>query len=305
VLSRLSQLHPTVFHEVFQDDDIGKDLVNWVLLKQRRDGTFPGSFGNFMNQPAKVFNNGLIIHSLLDYYNASGGLDLIETCLASADWLLKVQSPDGSWRQFTFHQLSSNTLTASALIRLSSITGFEKYKIAGIRNIEFALELQLENGYFKGNGFDSRSSAYTMTIAYAIAGMLEAGILENNDTWKNSAMKALVPLLNKVGNNGFLPGEFDEDYQSTVSYACLPGNSLLAICAYKLAAITGNKDLRNKADLLTNYLKDKQLESHNPALAGGITGSHPISGAYCSYEITSWGVRYFTEAVLLQELEHK
>jgi hypothetical protein len=186
-------------------------------------------------------------------------------------------------------------------MRLSDITGEKKYRECGIRNIEFAYDFQLENGYFKGNGFDSTSSAYTMTIAYAIAGMLEAGILDDNRNWKNSALKALTPILNLVEKNGFLVGEIDENFRSYSSYSCLPGNCLLAISAYKLASLTGSEQIKSIADLLTNYVKLKQLESTNNFIKGGIAGSFPGSGNYCSYEITSWGVRYFIEAVMLQD----
>jgi hypothetical protein len=301
VLTRIHQHYPHVYEQVFGTDDISKELVNWILRTQRRDGTFPGSFGDFMNQPPVVFNNGMIIHGLLDYYNASGKKELIDSCINSAEWLLKVQSPDGSWRQFTFHQLSSNTLTASALLRLANITHDSRYRESAIRNIEFALELQSDNGFFSGNGFDISDRAYTMTIGYALAGIMEAAVLENNQLWLNAAMKGLVPVMNRVNNHGFLVGEFNEHFHSSASYSCLPGSSLLAICAYKMASITGSEELKSKAELLTNYVKSKQMSSSIPGIAGGISGSFPISGDYCSYEITSWGVRYFIEALMLQD----
>lgn len=301
VLSRINQYYPAAYTAIFGDRDIGAELVSWVLRTQRRDGTFPAGYGDYMNQPPKVFNNGMIMHGLLDYYNAFGSQELVEACVQSAEWLLKVQSPDGSWRQFTTHQLSSNTVSAAALLRLAAITGNEQFKEAGYRNIEFALGLQSPNGYFRGNGFDSSSSAFSLTIAWAIGGLLEAGILEGNQEWKNAALKGLVPVLNLVNNSGFLVGEIDENFQSSSSFTCLPGNCLLAILSYKLASLTGNRELKDKADLLTDYTKKRQMISKIPGVSGGIPGSWPVSGNYCSYEITSWGVRYFTEAVMMQD----
>ncbi len=301
VLTRIKQFYPEIYQQEINVPELTRELVNWVIRTQRRDGTFPASFGDYMNQAPRVFNNGMIIHSLLDYHNARGGSDLVEACISSADWLLKVQSNDGSWRQFTYHQLSSNTITAAALIRLAAITGDKKYHIAGENNIRFALSLQKPNGYFAGNGFDSTPSAYTITIAYAIAGILDAGILTGNDEWKNQALNGLVPVLNLVNKAGFLFGEIDENFESSSSFSCLPGNSLLAITAYKLATITGNNDLKMKADLLTDYVKGKQMASKIPQIDGGISGSWPISGNYSSYEIPSWSIRYFVEAVMMQD----
>ncbi len=301
VLSRIHQYYPDIYTKVFGSGLIEKELVNWVLRTQRRDGTFPAGYGDYMNQPPKVFNNGMIMHGLLDYYNVSGDKELVDACMKSAEWLMKVQSPDGSWRQFTVHQLSSNTVSAAALLRLADITGDNSYRSAGNRNIEFALGLQAENGYFKGNGYDSGSSAFTLTLAYAIGGLLEAAILENNKEWQEAALKGLLPVLNCVGTDGFLAGELDEEFRSTSSFSCLPGNGLLAILSYKLASLTGNENLRLKADLLTDYIKKFQLDSAQKGVKGGVSGSWPISGNYCAYEITSWGVRYFLEAVMMQD----
>lgn len=301
VLSRINQYYPEIYRKVFGEGEIEKELVNWVLRTQRRDGTFPAGYGDYMNQPPKVFNNGMIMHGLLDYYNVAGDQELIDACMKSAEWLMKVQSPDGSWRQFTVHQLSSNTVSGAALLRLADITGDNNYRTSGVRNIEFALGLQSDNGYFKGNGYDSGSSASTLTIAYAIGGLLEAAILDNNKEWQSAALKGIVPVLNNLGPNGFLAGELDEEFQSSSSFSCLPGNGLLAILSYKLASLTGNDELRIKADLLTDYLKKFQLKSAQKGVSGGISGSWPISGNYCSYEITSWGVRYFLEAVMIQD----
>jgi hypothetical protein len=301
LITRIRQFYPEVFTQVFGDREIDRELVKWVLLTQRRDGTFPAGYGDFMNQAPKVFNNGLIIQGLLDYYNESGTAELVDASCKSADWLLRVQSPDGSWRQFTDNQLSSNTLTAAALLRLAAITNNESYKQAGIRNIEFALELQSPKGYFRGNGFDTFGKSYTLTIAYAIAGILEASVLEGNRNWQQAAANGLIPVLNSVVANGFLVGKLDEDFNSISSYSCLPGNCLLAITGFKLSSLTGNQDYKIKAALLTDYVKKHQMVSKDAGVSGGISGSWPISGSYCSYEIPSWGVRYFTEAVMMQD----
>jgi hypothetical protein len=101
--------------------------------------------------------------------------------------------------------------------------------------------------------------------------------------------------------NGFLPGELDEGFHSASSFTCLPGNCLLALSAYKLATLESDNAYRSKADRLTDYVKNKQLHSGTPVTDGGISGSWPISGNYSSYEITSWGVRYFCEALMMQD----
>jgi hypothetical protein len=300
-LSRVKRFYPNIFKDVFGDDDILSKLAHWVIRTQRRDGTFPGNYGDYMNQAPRIFNNGVIIHGLLDYYNSVNEPELLLSARRSADWLLKVQSQDGSWRQFTLHQLSSNTLTASALIRLGDITGEKSYNEAGEKNIRFALSLQLPNGYLSGNGFTTSPTAYTVTIGYALEGILEAGILTGSPYWKEATLRGLIPVLNLVRNDGFLYGEIDEQFHSTSSYCCLQGNCQLAIIALKLASLKNADHLRDTASLMLNYVASKQLNAPKGDLSGGVTGSWPISGNYSSYEIPSWTVRYFVEALMIRD----
>src|SRR5262245_48155587 len=69
LLSRFKTNFPEMYQELFLDADLAHDLMNWVLLTQRRDGTFPGYYGDFMNQPPVIFSNGQIIFGLLEYYS--------------------------------------------------------------------------------------------------------------------------------------------------------------------------------------------------------------------------------------------
>lgn len=302
ILHRLRNNYPELYSSLFGEADLAHELMNWVLLTQRRDGTFPGSHGDFMNQPPVVFRNGQIIQGLLDYHSFAPDDRLLDACRNAAFWLVKVQSPDGSWRQFTYNQLSSNTITAAALMRLATITGDSVFHEAGERNIDFSLSLQNQRGYFTSNGFDPGPVAFSLTLAYAISGILEAFILRGNPEWKNAVIKAMDSLCEKVGPKGFLVGEMDESFGSSASFACLPGNCLLAISGYKLASVTGNKKYLDTADRLTGYVKEKQLRSRDHAVNGAISGSWPISGNYRAYEIGTTGVKYFVEAILLQDL---
>ena len=299
------QHFPGIYQSVFGERVVETELKDWLLSVQRLDGTFPGSFGDFANQPPRVFNNGQIILGLLKYYEHYRDEKVMDSILQSADWLLKVQAKDGSWRQFTIHQLSSNTRTAWALMLLSKITGDKKYLDAGIRNIEFAIRLQQPNGYFLDNGFDAVGVPYTHSIAYAIKGVLEASTITGNEKWLQVTEKSYAPLLPLIKKDGFLYGQIDEDFNSTSNYCCLTGNSQLSVIGYKLYSLTGKEEYRQAAGLLIDYVKDKQVKSDVPSLSGGVTGSWPISGSYCPYEIPNWSVKFFIDALIYQHLSRQ
>lgn len=121
------------------------------------------------------------------------------------------------------------------MIRLGQICNEPKYVEAGEKNIRFAIGLQSENGYFRGNGFDSASSAYTITIGYALNGILQAAELTGNENYVKSALNGLVPVLNLTRKDGFLVGEIDEQFRSQMSFYLLTGNALLAMASYHLS----------------------------------------------------------------------
>lgn len=226
----------------------------------------------------------------------------MESVIQSADWLVKVQAKDGGWKQFTIHQLSSNTRTAWALMLLSKVTGEKKYLESATKNIEYAISLQLPNGYFLQNGFDTNGIPFTHSMAYAIKGMLEVASLSGNERWMASTEKAFIPLLSLIKEDGFLVGQLDEDFNSTSNYCCLTGNCQLSVVGFKLFSLTGKEEYRTAANLLLNYVKAKQIKSDVPALSGGISGSWPISGGYCPYEIPNWSVKFFVDALIYQHL---
>ncbi len=304
-LISIKKNYPELYRKVFAERDLITELADWLLTVQRLDGTFPGSFGDFKNQPPRVFNNGQIILGLLDYYNHYGNEKIITAAKKSADWLLKIQEHDGAWREFTLHQLSSNTRTAWALIRLGKQTGDERYAQAGIKNIEYALSLQTENGYFTDNGFDEDEIPTTHTIGYALRGILGAGMDVQNEKWIQAVAKSYDQIIPLVKSNGFLQGELDEQWKSDAGFCCLTGNCQLSVVGFFLSQATGDAKYAETANKLIDFVKEKQLTSPSANINGGISGSWPVNGGYCAYDIPNWAARFFVDAIILQNQQSK
>jgi hypothetical protein len=47
-------------------------------------------------------------------------------------------------------------------------------------------------------------------------------------------------------------------------------------------------------------MKGQYLRTRNPNLYGGIAGSDPIHGGYGQFEILSWAVKFFMDALMLR-----
>lgn len=295
-----SKRHKSIFRDVFEDRNVIDEIAAFLLSTQRKDGTFPGSYGDFYNQPARVFNNGQIILGLTDFYEYKKDSAVVDAAIKSAQWLCTVQDEDGCWRQFTMHQLTSNTRTAWALIKLGQLTNEKKFTNAGIKNLDYAVGRQLKNGFFPDNGFEPYPVATTHTIAYALRGLTGAGKDFQNQMWIDAAVKGYTPLIEHIKRDGFMRGEFDENFKSVASWCCLTGNCQLSVIGFELHKITGDNKFRDAAHSLINFVKEKQLVSDIPQTNGGISGSWPINGGYCPYDVPNWAAKFFADALMMQ-----
>lgn len=292
--------HKSVYRDVFEERNVIDEIAQFILTTQRKDGTFPGSYGDFYNQPARVFNNGQIILGLTDYYEHKKNDEVLTACIKSANWLCQVQDDDGCWRQFTLHQLTSNTRTAWALMRLGKLINEKKFIDAGIKNLDYAVSRQSENGFFPDNGFDEYPITTTHTIAYALRGLTGAGKDFENPKWIDAAVKGYTPLIEHIKRDGFLRGEFDGNFKSASSWCCLTGNCQLSVIGFELFKITRDEKFKEAATRLIDFVKEKQLISDLTQTNGGVSGSWPINGGYCAYDVPNWAAKFFTDALMMQ-----
>jgi hypothetical protein len=292
---------PEIYKEVFGSTNVGLELGNWLLNVQRRDQTFPGSFGDFKNQPPRVFNTGQILLGLLVCRTLTNDSKFDVACREAGDWLVKVQDTDGCWKEFTNCQYSSNTRTAWALIQLGLVTDEKKYIESGKANLDFAVRSQTENGYFINNGFVPDKPAFTHTIAYAIDGLLQSGILLGNESWIQSAEKGLKSLIPLVKADGFLSGKLSTQLSEDGNFTCLTGNCQLAIDFFLLAHIRKSDEYNRIGLRLLHFAMKHQLKSDDHRISGGISGSWPLNGEYNGLEIPNWASKFFVDALLASE----
>ena len=149
--------------------------------------------------------------------------------------------------------------------------------------------------------FDLSNNYYTHTIAYAIRGVLECGINDNNDEWILSAKKSFEAISDLILDNGFLSARIDNAANPLSDYVCLVGNCQMSIIGCKLYEIFGSKNFLGKSQILLNYVKSKQIVSEDSNTNGGIPGSWPLSGHYNSFRLPNWSAKFFIDAMLISE----
>ena len=187
---------PTMFnyYHKAKDEKIKESAIrmaDWELTKQLEEGAFPGGEKNGKELPI-VFNTGQVIFGMVRAYQETKDVKYKNSAIKAANWLVKIQNKNGCWDKNAYlNQVHTyNTRTAWVLLRVHEITKNIKYKKAAIKNIEWALKQQQENGWFKYNAFHESQEPLLHTIAYSIQGILEAGVHLEKKKRSNAAKKA-------------------------------------------------------------------------------------------------------------------
>jgi uncharacterized protein YyaL (SSP411 family) len=297
---------PTIFNyaEYSKNDFYKKmavEMADFELNAQLGAGAFPGGGKNDL---PIVFNTGQVIFGLVRSYEETKNAKYKDSSIKAADWLISVMDEDGCWSKNDYlnHIHTYNTRTAWSLLQVHKITGEEKYKAAAIKNIDWSLAQQHPSGWFENNSFYPGQEPLTHTIAYTIRGILEAAIYAKKKKYLDSALKAAEKLAELQNADGSLQGSFNKEWNSSVSWSCLTGNSQMSIIWQKLFGITKDEKFKNAAAKSNGFMKSVQnLSSSNAGIKGGIAGAYPIYGWYSPYSYPNWAAKFFIDSLMLEE----
>jgi hypothetical protein len=276
-------------------------IIDWELSLQRPDGAFPGHFGEPGSAPV-VFNTGQIMHGMLAGYLHLQRQECLEAAVKAGDWLARVQDADGCWRQFEHHGVphTYNTRATWALLATALVAGEPSLKTAAIRNLEWALSQQRESGWFDHNAFRPEREPFTHTIAYAIRGFVECGVLLDSRRYLDAALKAARALAVVQRADGWLAGTYDARWNPRARYSCVTGVAQMSINWMRCAQSAGAAELQGNAEAALSFVKRNQrLEDEDEVARGAIAGSAPIWGAYSRFEFPNWAAKFFADALMM------
>ena len=298
---------PTVFNasNFFKNKTYRKNafsMADWLLRIQWDNGSFPAE-----TKPGSkpiVFNTGQIIFGLVRAYKESKLKKYKQAAIKAANWLVKVQGSSEIWNRYVYNNIPHvyNTRTAWALLEAYKISKDEKHLDIAKKNLDWALTQQLDNGWFKNNGFYIGENPLTHAICYATEGLLESGVLLKQKKYINAAKKTMDSLLKKQREDGSFLGRYDKNWNPTANWICLTGDAQASVVFLRLFEITKDKSYKNAAIRINNHLKKKQdLNSINKGIKGGVKGSYPIYGGYQAFNYCSWAAKFLIDALLLEE----
>lgn len=277
-------------------------ILDWQLCIQHPDGAFPGHFGEPGSWPV-IFNTGQIMHGMLAGHLQLGRPECLKAAMRAGHWLARQQDADGCWRKCEHNGVphTYNTRATWALLATALVSGDASLKSAALRNLEWALSQQRESGWFANNAFTPDRLPFTHTIAYAIRGFLECGVLLRSERYLEAALKPARALARVQRADGWLAGTYDERWNPRARYCCLTGVAQMSINWTRLAREAGDARLREPAQRGLAYLAAQQrLDDPDPVVRGALAGSAPIWGEYSRFEFPNWAAKFLADALMMQ-----
>ena len=276
-------------------------MIDWELTLQGPDGAFPGHYGEPGSKPV-IFNTGQIMLGLLAGYSRLNRPECLNAAVQAGLWLTTQQDDDGCWRRSQHNDIphTYDTRASWALLRTGLEADEEPLRHAAKRQLNWALQQQHDDGWFTNNAFTANAAPFTHTIAYAISGLLESGLLLNDDRYFGAARKAARALVKLQRSDGWLCGAYGRNWAPQGTYCCLTGVAQMAINWAIFAKKLGETEFLQPAHQALAYVKrHHRIVTKDIVQRGGVPGSYPIWGAYERLCYPAWAVKFLADAIML------
>jgi hypothetical protein len=284
--------------------DRARRMLDWLSAIQFDEGGFQGGLVDSEPKVPVTFNTGQILLGLAAGVSEFGDA-YQEPMDRAAGWLRDSLDDDGCWRQFPTPfaapgEKAYETHVSWGLFEAERVAPGNGYGEAGLKNVRWALNAQHPNGWFEKCCLEKPDEPLTHTLGYVLRGLVEAYRLSEERDILNAAVLTADNLLNTIDDDGFIPGRLDCNWRGTVKSACLTGTVQIASSWLMLYRYTGNERYLAAARSANRYVRRTVVVDGPDNVRGGVKGSFPVSGEYCTYEYLSWACKFCIDANVLE-----
>ncbi len=278
-------------------------LADYLLERATPEGGVAHWQANSKPNPI-VFDTGQVIFGWLAAFEAGGDERYLYAATHAGNWLASIQHASGVWREHQHLNVEKviDTRVDWALLRLYQHTHNELYLQTAVHNLEWALQQQDSEGWFRHCAFLVEEDPFTHTLAYTAEGFFECGQLLREERYIAASRLTADALLNRQHNDGSLASTYGAGWRETSRSSCLTGNCQMArlwLCFYELSGQKAYHTAAAKA--ITFVARTQKLQTSNPDLYGAIAGSYPIYGLYERFKYPNWATKFFIDALLALE----
>jgi uncharacterized protein YyaL (SSP411 family) len=249
-----------------------------------------------------VFDTGQVMFGWLAAHDVSGDERYLRAALRAGDWLVSVQDGSGSWKRHQHLGVEKviDTRVAWALLKLHQLAPNERYLEAAERNLDWAIENQEQDGWFRKCAFVEGRDPFTHTIAYTAEGLFECGQLLDKSRYVDAARLTADALLARRRSDGNLPCTLGPAWQETSRSTCLTGDCQMGLLWLRLYGTTRDRAYLDAAEQIIRFVASTQiLDSSNASIAGAVAGSWPLYGPYERLKYPNWAAKFLVDALLM------
>jgi len=260
------------------------------------------------NRPEIVFNTGQVVRGLLSTYKYNGDNEMVDSAIKACNWLCAIQEDDGYWRKHAFRNVERvyDSYVDLPLLQMFEITGNEIYKQKALKNLYWIIEKkQHQNGWFDDcdNTIKHNDRPILHTLGYTIDGLLDCGILLNDNKIVEAARKSADKLFEIFNHKKYLKGRYDREWNGS-EYLIPTGCAQIAIVWLKLYRRTGDVGYLNASLKMNDILLfiQERVKNEHPDTKGAIPGSYPVWGKYEPFSFPNWATKFFIDSLYLEKV---
>lgn len=286
-------------------EERARRTLDWFVRIQFEDGGFQGGMIGSEPRVPVTFNTGQILLGLVAGFDAFGDV-YRDSMNRAARWLRDSLDADGAWRRYPTPfanpgDKTYETHVAWGLLEADRVEPSHGYGEAALRNVDWALTKQRDNGWFENCCLDDPTSPLTHTMGYALRGILEAWRFTGERRYLDSALQCANPLLGLVSTDGWLPGQIDSSWRPAANWVCLTGSSQIAHCLLMLYQDVGDERFLDTGCALNRFVRRTvATDCDDERVRGGVKGAFPVSGDYGTYQYLNWAVKFTIDSNLLE-----
>lgn len=302
---------PTLFAYISMDgsrrEEVEKSILScadWLVSIQKPSGGWQSAYMEH-NREEVVFNTGQVLRGLLVAYHITSDKKYLDSMVKASHWLADNQEESGSWIKTAYMNQPRvyDSYVDHPLLQIWQLTNEEKFKRAAEKNLNWILTQQLPNGWWMNtdNTIKHNQQPILHTIAYTIDGLIESGLMLNNQHYVQAGKKAADRLLHIFNENGFLNGRFDRTW-TPHDYIICTGCAQMSIAWARLYEITNEEKYKIAVEKMNNQLVfiQRSCLTIGGRGNGALPGSFPLWGKYEPFGFPNWATKYFADALMLE-----
>lgn len=310
---------PTLFDYSTRGGDasharLAVSLCDWLAEVQLESGAcMQGNYDRRKgpNKPI-IFNTGQNLFGFLRTFAETGNEKYLACARRAGDFLVQCVDERGIWNRALHHNIphTYNSRTCWPLLELHRVTGDDRYARIAHANLQWVLEQQQPNGWFRQANFKPGELPNTHGIAYTLRGLVESYAESGREEYLAAARKTADRFLQLFDERRYLYVFWDSEWRNHGKYVknmsgrhvCVTGVIQLSLVWMRLRQLTSEPGYGAAAFRMIDFVKTLQdIDSSHEGVRGGIPGAFPIFGSYASLKFPNWAAKFWAEALMLKQ----